>query len=362
MFPSSKRFATRLVYLFFKQSQHFMTSIAIVGAGLSGLTAASLLNAYAEVTVFDKSRGYGGRIATRYSKPFHFDYGAQYIKAKSKAFQHFLAPMIEVGVVKRWDANFVEIKNRQITHKRVWDDRFPHYVGVPEMAAIGEYLQEGLDVRLKTCVKNLSYMGQYWYLTDDKGNDLGRYNWVIVAIPAAKAAALVPSILPMNKQIKKVRMQPCFALMLGFEHPLALPFDAAVVVDEDISWISVNNAKPGRNANFTMLVKSTNPWAAAHINDDRKTVMKHLREQTTEVIGYELTHAEHQALHRWDYANADKQVGQQYLFDQTMQIAVCGDWLIQGRAESAFLSGHAAATNLLACIGPQSRSLDAYAA
>lgn len=39
--------------------------LAIIGAGLSGLTLASELDGFAEVTVFDKSPRVGGRIATR---------------------------------------------------------------------------------------------------------------------------------------------------------------------------------------------------------------------------------------------------------------------------------------------------------
>lgn len=36
-------------------------SIAIVGAGLSGLTIANVIGDHAEVTVFEKARGVGGR-------------------------------------------------------------------------------------------------------------------------------------------------------------------------------------------------------------------------------------------------------------------------------------------------------------
>ena len=42
-----------------------MKKIAIIGAGLSGLTAATQLREHAEVTVFEKSRGPGGRMETR---------------------------------------------------------------------------------------------------------------------------------------------------------------------------------------------------------------------------------------------------------------------------------------------------------
>ena len=42
-----------------------MESFAIIGSGLAGLTLANLLNKKNKVLVFDKSRGVGGRLATR---------------------------------------------------------------------------------------------------------------------------------------------------------------------------------------------------------------------------------------------------------------------------------------------------------
>ena len=51
--------------------------VAVIGAGLAGLTAAARIAAGgAAVTVYDKSRGLGGRLATRRSPQGSFDHGA----------------------------------------------------------------------------------------------------------------------------------------------------------------------------------------------------------------------------------------------------------------------------------------------
>lgn len=54
-----------------------MNRLAVIGAGLACLTLARVLAGVAEVQVFEKLRGYGGRIATRYKNGFQFDHGAQ---------------------------------------------------------------------------------------------------------------------------------------------------------------------------------------------------------------------------------------------------------------------------------------------
>ena len=72
-----------------------MLPIAIIGAGLAGLTAARLLaEAGRAVRLFDKGRGVGGRLATRrvtHAGATHgFDHGAQYVRAEGPAFAALL--------------------------------------------------------------------------------------------------------------------------------------------------------------------------------------------------------------------------------------------------------------------------------
>ena len=62
-------------------------TIAVVGAGMAGLTLARALQARGnDVVVFEKSRGFGGRLATKRVGQATFDSGAQYFTAKSDAF------------------------------------------------------------------------------------------------------------------------------------------------------------------------------------------------------------------------------------------------------------------------------------
>jgi predicted NAD/FAD-dependent oxidoreductase len=64
--------------------------IAIIGAGMSGLTLANRLSKIAEVVLFEKSRGVGGRMSTRQADPFTFDHGAQFFTVRDKRFSVFI--------------------------------------------------------------------------------------------------------------------------------------------------------------------------------------------------------------------------------------------------------------------------------
>lgn len=59
-----------------------MSRVAIVGAGVTGLSLALHLPQTANITIFDKSRRAGGRVSTRSSRQhpgYFFDHGASFI-------------------------------------------------------------------------------------------------------------------------------------------------------------------------------------------------------------------------------------------------------------------------------------------
>jgi renalase len=326
-----------------------MTRIAIIGAGLAGLVLAGALAGRAAVTVFEKSPAPGGRMATRRAEPFAFDHGAQFFAPRTQAFRDFLAPLVEAGVVRRWDARFAELDGPRVVAQRTWGDAPAHYIGAPGMRAVGVHLAQdlrarGVEVHLGTRVGDLAG-GPPWALSGADGSDLGTFDWVVTTTPPAQALALLPPAFAHAPTLAARRMRACFSLMLGFSGGLDLPFDAALVKGADISWISVNSAKPGRAGGPCLLVHATNRWADAHIDDDPGAVTAHLCAEVGRVAGVDAGGAAHVGLHAWRYANIGKAgAGAPGAFvDPALALVACGDWCIQGRVEAAFSSARAAA-------------------
>ena len=56
--------------------------IAIIGAGIAGITVAKAVQDIADVIIFEKSRGLGGRMAQRRRTGYAFDHGAQYFSLR----------------------------------------------------------------------------------------------------------------------------------------------------------------------------------------------------------------------------------------------------------------------------------------
>lgn len=326
-----------------------MTRIAVVGAGLAGLTLAGRLVSHAKITLFEKSRGVGGRMATRYAGPYEFDHGAQFFTARSKSFRRFLQPLIEAGDIRVWHARFVEIDDGRITTTRNWHDEYPHFVGAPRMNVVGKRLAAPLDVRLDTRIERLARSGGSWKLATAGDEEFGPYDWVVLAVPAAQTQALAPCCLTIGGDAGS--MTPCYALMLGLTTSLPQDWQAARVKQSPVSWISVNSSKPGRRPETAVVVHSTNAWAGAHLDADQEWVRQTLAKEAAALLAVDLNRAEAMTLHRWRYANIEKQPGPSYYLDPKRRIAACGDWFVRGRVEAAFRSASRLADRLADLLG-----------
>ena len=312
--------------------------IAIIGAGLSGLTAAINLDRTADITLFEKSRRPGGRICTRYVESYNFDHGAQFFTARSAEFKEFLKPLIKSGVVDNWKARWIEVKDNRIISRQQWSDDLPRYVGVPSMSAIGKYLSKNLNIKLNTEV-SIQKSPKGWNVIDCDGEVFDHYDWVISSIPAEQSLKLLPDYFSYHDALKQKKMFGCYSLMLGFDEALDLDWDAAQLTGTDISWIAVNSSKPGRSGDYSLLVHSTNNWAEEHLDDDVDTVKEYLCSQVAEIIGQNVYSAQHIDLHRWRYANIPRQDQNTLYIDSESKLAACGDWCKKGRIEEAFRSG-----------------------
>ncbi len=316
-----------------------MARIAIIGAGIAGLTAAHQLARRHDITVFERAGSAGGRMASRPASDFVFDHGAQFFTAKSADFQKFLSPYIARGAVARWDAAFAEFDGPKITRRRQWDGEFGHYVGAPDMNALPRAMAASLTIRYDCNIESLRRDGNLWQLYA-RDHLIGEFDWVISSLPAKQSADLFEQHTPLLNKLPDNLMRPCYALMLGFNQPQDLDWQAAHVKQADISWMSVNSSKPGRVGSFSMLALATNAWTRSNFQLDLNAAGAHLLSEVERIAGINRHDLVHQETKRWTYVNLSRQTAAKAYVDKARQLAACGDWCIQGRVEAAFTSGN----------------------
>src|SRR5690606_39591605 len=249
---------------------------AVIGAGIAGLSCArALAESGVHVTVFDKSRGPGGRTSTRRGEGWACDHGAQYSTARDPLFQAELARWQAAGVAARWQPRLTvfDAAGRRADGGEGGEEQARH-VGTPRMTAPARLLADGLDLRLQTTVTALQRYDHGWELATAERSLLPEaFDGVLLAVPAPQA---VPLLQPASAELAALaggaRMQACWALMLRFVAPLALDFDAAFVNHGPLRWIARDTSKPGREGSETWTLHASAEWSEAHVEDSPESV------------------------------------------------------------------------------------------
>lgn len=319
-------------------------SIAVIGAGLAGLTLARELKLHADITVFEKARGLGGRMSTRHNKTHQWDHGAQFFTARTKPFQSFLAPLITSGAVAEWWPNITTLSPVEKQFKRPWFEA--HYVAVPGMNQLLKAMAAGLNIQLNTRIVEVQWRQDKWQLRNENAELLGEYDWVISSAPLPQTQALLAAEFP-DEQFSHYRMFPCYALLLAVDDAVLPDWDAAKVNGAPIRWVSLNHRLPGRNPQAgAVVVHSTSEWATAHLEDDQEEVKQQLMTAFCDLSGVTPQSITKSQLHRWRYALSTEvtEPENEFVLDQQQHLAACGDWCLGGRVEAAFTSGFKLAT------------------
>jgi len=308
-------------------------SVAIIGAGMSGLACAGTLSeAGWHVTIFEKSRGAGGRMATRRLETPHgtasFDFGAQYFTVRDPGFARQVATWADLGLASRWP-----------------DARDDAWIGVPTMNAVLRNLASQHEVRLDHHVHGLAQAEGGWRLL---GNHpvADQFDYVVLALPAEQTAPILTlHDFELARAALFARSQPCWTGMFAFAEPLALEHhilrDAGL-----ITWAARNSAKPGRSGPESWVVQATPAWSTANLEHAPDLVAPHLLAALADANGKALPDLLASSIHRWRYAlSAGTGIGN--LWNGDIRIGACGDWLLGPRVECAWISGRTLAERML---------------
>ncbi|MEM6331042.1 MAG: FAD-dependent oxidoreductase [Planctomycetota bacterium] len=323
----------------------------MIGAGLSGLACAAALDGRrCAVTVFEKSRGVGGRMATRRTEHgARFDHGAQYFTVRDERFAAFVQRCEAAGAASRWRGRIASLGQALPAGKA----EQPRHVGTPGMNALCGELAGGLDVRLETrCAPPVWVEGERrWRLASDQGQPLGEYEAVVVSAPAPQAAQLLAATPALASAARAVQMRGCWAVMAAFAERLPLDFDGAFVHGSPLSWVARNSSKPGRDTTpgaDAWVLHASPEWSDAHIEREPAAAAGQLLAAFGEATGVELPKPEYASAHRWRYALPAEPLPDRCLYDAAKRIGACGDWCGGPRVEGAYLSGLALADKIAA--------------
>ena len=319
--------------------------VAIIGAGVTGLATASRLSPR-NYRIFEKSRGPGGRLASKRMDAVRADIGAQFFTVRDHRFQVAVESAVAAGFVTQWKPNMGTFQDHQPIAS---PDHQARFVGHPYMNSLGRFLSQDIEIQTESRVQMVEPNGDLFRLILTSQETLTA-DCVLVTAPVDQMVAMLQHF-DVEQLGSRFAMDPTWTTVLSVEEPLrgsvGESFDALFGGDHPLfDFIAVENSKPGRQSNY-IVVHATPEWSTQHLESDPAEISELIREAFSET--FQVT-TQARLSHRWRYARPTnpKFTAQKRIYQVSPNLWVAGDYLAGGRVEGAYLSGLEAAERILA--------------
>src|SRR5579872_3648817 len=340
------------------------STIAIIGAGSSGLAAAhALQDAGHTVTIFEQSQEVGGRATTRKRDGFIYDSGAQYIKGGAPVSTALITERFRtddlLDIVKPvwiFDAQgYIQEGDPQQNADPKWNYR-------SGLIALAHRMAENVDIRLATGIGHLEQTNNGWQLYDTTGNSVGIFEYLLITIPPPQAVELIQfSQMAAELQnniiahLQKARYNPLLSVMLGYSPtPETRPYYALVNSDKahPISWLAWEHEKSSARtpANTGLLIAQMAPqYSRDYWQKSDAEIIHDVARKVTTLINENLTEPVFTDIQRWPYALPAEKADADALNTLTIAygLAFCGDAFVGGRVHLALEHGMVVAQEML---------------
>ena len=357
-----------------------MWDVAVIGAGLSGLICArQLKKAGQSVCILDKSRGLGGRIATRRAHQVRIDHGLRYWQASPE-----IAPLVDellaANVLKPWDVKAYEILQREVITPAPVEEQL--YTAPEGMSAVGKYLAKGfvrdqdllLEHRAIAIDPIANDSGAGWRIECEGGQVIAAQKCAI-AIPAPQAAHLLKTyaadslsdpndtIFQAVQSLKAVDYWPSLTVMAGYDEKYShdmgeLDPRGWMVTDKagtSTEWVGLDSSKRTGTKHVpkgpVIVIHAKGTFAQRYIDAaDLQPAASVLLRASARKFNTWIAQPNWFQIHRWRYAFVNVGYTKEVLVIEPS--LVCGgDWCVGSLAtaksiEAAYLSGVAMAGKL----------------
>jgi renalase len=342
-----------------------MSSIAIIGAGSSGLAAAhTLQDADHSVTLFEKSRGVGGRAATRRRAGFVYDHGAQYIKGEGRLSAYFITERFYVpDLIDITKPVWIFDSAGRIQEGDPQQNATPRWTYRHGLTTLAERMAAGLSIHFNVCIGHVEQMSTGWALFDIAGQHAGNFEQLLITIPAPQALELL-QMSQLERSLRDnivtalavARYNPLISVMLGYQPtPMQRPYYALVNTDKahPISWLAWEHEKapervpPGSGL---LIAQMAPQYSREHWKQpDEQALIRDVTQLVAGLIDEPLPTPIFTDIQYWLHALPSTKADAQTLNAQTLPygLAFCGDAFVGGRVHLALEHGVTVAQQMI---------------
>ncbi len=290
--------------------------------------------------MFDKSRGPGGRPATRRVEwvdrlgqtcTTRLDHGAVGITARTAPSQAFVDEALGAGGLAQWTPALAAGSLSS-------EDGERFYVPLPDMPSLCRRQLVGAAATGSFAVDGLHKDSLGWQVQAGRERHPEPFDAVVLALPQVQAAALLGQHRSDWAQHASIApMQPCWTLMgVADTSKDALEptpgWDLARPPTGPLDWVPRNDARPGRarvSGQAHWVVHARSGWSRRHLEQPAAWVQQQLHAALVDFLGRPVDW-HHCAVHRWRFALPHSQkiaAAESFWWDAAQGLGVCGDFL-----------------------------------
>lgn len=322
------------------------TDLTIIGAGMSGLMAATMLaDSNMRITLLDKGRSVGGRLATRRIGPGRADHGAQFFTVRDDRFRTFVDRWLAHGLVFPWSTGW---SNGSVDDTP--PDGYPRYAVTGGMNALAKEVAANLarsanvEIRIGTAVSAVANTANGWRVLATDGA-VHVANALVMTAPVPQSLALLDAgktrLHPDNRaSLEAIEYAPCLCAMAWVDGDVALPDPGAIQrPDAAISWIADNQAK-GISPGATIVTLHAGPALSRALYDEPDEAIRPIFQESLAPCLGPTAYLRQLELKRWRYALPTVLFPERFLRAVSLPpLFFAGDAFGGPRVEGAALSG-----------------------
>lgn len=322
-----------------KDDEVMIVDALVVGAGLSGLVAArELQNAGYRVSLVDKGRSPGGRLATRRIRAGLADHGAQFFTVRDPRFQEQVDRWLQADLVYVWGRGWSDGSLLKTT-----PDGHPRYATRGGMNALAKDLAASFeDLQVNRRIAAIDYREGIFNVADSDGEAL-QARAVLLTPPTPQALDLLGEVTVSDDEraaLEKIQYGACLCGLFAVEGGVQLPIPGAIQNHENTVYWLADNQRKGISPDERIITAHANyEWSAAHYDDPEEAVLAFLRAAVEQrlLTGSKIVE---QQLKKWRYSVPLQMHPDDYVEIEALPLFFAGDaYGGRARVEGAYLSG-----------------------